>query len=234
MEYLALVASVAAYVLYYYPIRHTKSSLFKNGYEVIADADDVQIAVNAIVGENYTFVDYKYTINGTVLPTFHRDVTSGQRYCGTKYPTYTAIQYNFNGDFLTVCPNSHLQYPFALSRPCNISGKKNTIVLFNSDVLHAGMPNKVGSSRIAYQYKIVHKDDLKYMGHLQGINVTVGEQSSSSGTINPWYIWFLRQCSFHAAFWVSILLPSCLRRRHATGILHHVQNLVPLSFYNNV
>jgi len=231
MEYLALVASMTAYVLYFYPIRHTKSRLFENGYEVIEEAEDIKQSVNTVLGENYTFLDYKYTINGTVLPTFHRDVTSGQLYCGTTYPTYTAIQYDFNGDFLTVCPNSHLQYPFALTRPRNISGKKNTIVLFNSNVLHAGMPNKVGSRRIAYQYKIVHKDDLKYMNHLQGINIT---KDKDSGTINPWYIWFLRQCSYHTAFYVSILLPSCLKRRHTTGILYHIQNLVPLSFYNNV
>jgi len=237
MEYLALVASITAsitaYFMYFNPTSHKTSHLFEDGYEVIVGSDvlNVQNAVKTVLGENYTFLNYKYIIKGTVLPTFHRDVTSGQRYCGTKYPTYTAIQYMFDGDFLTVCPNSHLQYPFALTKPRNISGKNHNIVLFNSDVLHAGMPNKVGDSRIAHQYKIVHIDDLIHMYHLQGIQVTKEKEAE---IMSPWLTWGLRQSSFHAAFFVSVMLPSCLRRRHTTGILHHVQNLMPLSFYNNI
>ena len=86
-------------------------------------------------------------------------------------------------------------------------------------------------SRIAHQYKIVHIDDLIHMYHLQGIQVTKEKEAE---TMSPWFTWFLRQSSFHAAFFVSVMFPSCLRRRHTTGILHHIQNLMPLSFYNNI
>lgn len=227
MEYVTL-ASVAAYFWYFYPTSHKKSTLFEHGYIVIPPTDDVEKTVYRILGRNYEFLDYKYTIQGTALPTFHRDVTSGQRYCGTKLATYTAIQYDFDGDFLSICPNSHWHYPFTLTKPHNISGKKNTVVLFNSDVLHAGMPNKVGEKRIAHQYKIVYNNDLQHMNHLQGIRVIKKEEG-----LNPWLTWFLRQCSFHGAWFVSIALPSCLQRRHKRGIIHYLQNLVPLSFYNN-
>ena len=216
--------------MYFYPKKHVKSNLEKDGYVVLPPTENIYTVLNYIPNSNYVFLDYKYTIKGTVLPTFHRDVTSGQRYCGTKYPTYTAIQYDFDGDFLSVCPNSHVHYPFTLTCPHNISGTKSTIVLFNADMLHAGMLNKVGHIRIAHQYKIVHKDDLECMNHIQGIQVTKNDTEK----IHPMFAWFLRQSSFHGAFFVSIMLPSCLKKRHSSGFIHNLQNLVPLSFYNNV
>jgi hypothetical protein len=214
----------------FYPKKHITSNLEKDGYVVLPTTENINAVLNSIPSSDYVFLDYKYTIKATVLPTFHRDVTSGQRYCETKYPTYTAIQYDFDGDFLSVCPNSHAHYPFTLTRPHNISGAKSTIVLFNADMLHAGMPNKVGDIRIAHQYKIVHKDDVQYMSHIQGIQVTKNEKEQ----IHPLLVWFLRHCSFHGAFFVSIMLPSCLKKRHSSGFIHYLQNLVPLSFYNNV
>jgi len=226
---LAAAAAAASYFMYFYPKKHIKSSLDKHGYMVLPSTN-INAVLDKINNPDYVFLDYKYTIQGTALPTFHRDVTSGQRYCGTKYPTYTAIQYDFDGDFLSICPNSHTHYPFTLSSPHNISGTKSTVILFNADMLHAGMPNKVGANRVAHQYKIVHKEDVQYMEHIQGIQVT----KNTTEKINPFYAWFLRQCSFHGAVFVSIMLPSCLKKRHSSGLIHYVQNLVPLSFYNNV
>jgi len=222
MEY--VFASVG-YFLYFYPTKHRRSTL-NDGYVVIPPSN--LFSVLSMLPDDYVFVDYLYIIQGTALPTFHRDVTSGQRYCGTKYPTYTAIQYHFDGDFLAVCPNSHKHYPFVLSSPHTISGKKSTIVLFNADLLHAGMPNTVGDRRVAHQYKLVHKEDLQYMSHLQGVSMTKKERP-----LNPLLTWILRQCSFHGAFFVSVFLPSCLQKRHTTGLYSYLQHLSPLSFYNN-
>ena len=223
MEY--FLASVA-YCLYFYPTKHKESTL-RDGYVVIPPSNLFSVFYTLPMNE-YVFLDYTYTIQGTALPTFHRDVTSGQRYCGTQYPTYTAIQYDFDGDFLAVCPNSHTHYPFTLTRPHIISGKKSTIVLFNADLLHAGMPNTVGDRRIAHQYKLVHKDDVHRMSHLQGIAMTKKETP-----LNPWITWILRECSFHGAFFVSLFLPSCLQKRHTSGLYFYLQQLSPLSFYNN-
>jgi hypothetical protein len=117
----------------------------------------------------YEFLNYEYTLKGNNPTTWQRDVTSGQVYHGTTHPTYTVIRYEYDGDFLTVIPQSHATYPFALSRTQMINGTAGTTVLFNADLLHAGAPNRVGAARLARQYKVVHRDDRPRLAHLEGI-----------------------------------------------------------------
>ena len=117
--------------------------------------------------KNYVFLDYKYTIHGCTLSTFHRDVTSSKYIFNSKYPIYTYIVYNNKGPLLSVCPGSHLTSPFLYSKPLTIIGNnKNTSILFDCDLVHAGALNNLGDSRYAVQYKIAHKDDLNKLTHL--------------------------------------------------------------------
>ena len=45
--------------------------------------------------EGYKFLNYRYTIEGCTLSTFHRDVTSSQYIFETKHPVYTFITYEY-------------------------------------------------------------------------------------------------------------------------------------------
>jgi hypothetical protein len=117
--------------------------------------------------EGYTFLDYRYTIEGCTLSTFHRDVTSSQYIFKTKHPVYTFITYDYDGPALSVCPGSHQTAPFLANRPVIINSNS---VLFNCDVVHAGSLNLDKKSRRAVQYKIAHKDDLEKLKHLNGID----------------------------------------------------------------
>src|SRR6056300_1323397 len=115
----------------------------------------------------YEFLDYKYTIEGCTLSTFHRDVTSSQYVFKTKYPVYTFITYEYDGAALSVCPGSHRTTPLLLSRPVTINANS---VLFNCDLVHAGSLNLERKPRKAVQYKIAHQDDLEKLKHLEGVN----------------------------------------------------------------
>jgi|SRR5210317_231744 len=117
--------------------------------------------------EGYTFLDYRYTIEGCTLSTFHRDVTSSQYIFKTKHPVYTFITYNYDGPALSVCPGSHQTAPFLMNRPVIINSNS---VLFNCDVVHAGSLNLDKKPRRAIQYKIAHRDDLEKLKHLDGID----------------------------------------------------------------
>jgi hypothetical protein len=117
--------------------------------------------------EGYTFLDYRYTIEGCTLSTFHRDVTSSQYIFKTKHPVYTFITYDYDGPALSVCPGSHQTAPFLMNRPVIINSNS---VLFNCDVVHAGSLNLDKKSRRAIQYKIAHRDDLEKLKHLDGID----------------------------------------------------------------
>lgn len=115
----------------------------------------------------YQFLDYKYTIEGCTLSTFHRDVTSSQYVFKTKYPVYTFITYEYDGPALSVCPGSHRTVPLLMSRPVTVNANS---VLFNCDVVHAGSLNLEKKPRKAVQYKIAHIDDIKKLNHLSGID----------------------------------------------------------------
>ena len=98
---------------------------------------------------------------------FHRDVTSSQYEFKTEYPTYTFITYDHEGPALSVCPGSHRTAPLLVSQPMTVNSK---YVLFNCDVVHAGSLNLKKLPRKAIQYKIVHKNDLIRLKHLNGID----------------------------------------------------------------
>ena len=88
--------------------------------------------------EGYKFLNYRYTIEGCTLSTFHRDVTSSQYIFETKHPVYTFITYEYDGPALSVCPGSHRTTPFLINRPVVVNANS---VLFNCDVVHAGSLN---------------------------------------------------------------------------------------------
>lgn len=114
----------------------------------------------------YKFLDYKYTIHGCTLSTFHRDVTSSQYVYKTEHPVYTFITYEYDGPALSVCPGSHATVPMLYSRPVTVNANS---VLFNCDVVHAGSLNLEKKPRKAVQYKLAHEDDVEKLKHLEGI-----------------------------------------------------------------
>jgi len=178
----------------------------------------------------YKFLDYYYYIKGCSLSTYHRDVTSGQHYFNTIHPTYTAIIYEYDGDFLSITPNSHNQFPFIWSRSTNISGEKNTCVLFNADILHCGMINNVGRNRKVIQYKIVHEDDIHNLRELNNIRV----EKDGKCELNHINELGLRFISYHFAWFINSVLTPLLQRHKKDGIGRVLQSIIPISFYNNI
>ena len=142
-----------------------KPTLEKDGFILMDQPTEREVLEKLPIG--YEFLDYKYSIDGCTLSTFHRDVTSSQYVFKTKYPVYTFITYEYDGAALSVCPGSHKTTPFLLTTPVTVNAKS---VLFNCDVVHAGSLNLEKKPRKAVQYKIVHKDDIEKLKHLNGID----------------------------------------------------------------
>jgi len=140
----------------YNPNLHDDGFMFVNTRDVLK-----------VLPKGYEFLDYRYSIHGCTLSTFHRDVTSSQYVFKTKYPVYTFITYEHDGSTLSVCPGSHLTTPFLFSNPVTVNAKS---ILFNCDLVHAGSLNPEMKPRKAVQYKIAHRDDIETLKHLQGVN----------------------------------------------------------------
>ena len=160
------------------PAHDFRPTLERDGFVILDKPTKKQVLQKLPPG--YEFLDYKYTIEGCTLSTFHRDVTSSQTAFNTKYPVYTFITYDHDGATLSACPGSHATTPFLFSRPVVLDAKA---VLFNCELVHSGALNPDMKPRHAVQYKIAHREDVEKLKHLRGIRtVKRGECKPSTVT----------------------------------------------------
>ena len=182
------------------------------------------------LAEGYVFIDYSYEIKNNSLYTFHRDVTSSQYVYNTDFPVYTCIVYKYDGELLSLCPNSHRTYPFVCSRIINYSGKSGTCFLFNCDVLHAGMPNLYCKDKSIIQYKICHKDDLKKLSHLFGTHKKYNKECIPFTVYN----YFQRKFSYFFEMPINTFFSPFLEKKYEEGSwMGTIQSYFSITFYNN-
>ena len=181
-------------------------TLEKDGFIMLNTTDEQNVLQQ--LPDGYEFLDYRYTIEGCTLSTFHRDVTSSQSIFNTKHPVYTFITYDYNGSALSVCPGSHATAPYLWSRPVSVNANA---VLFNCDLVHAGSLNLEKRPRRAVQYKIAHKDDMHKLKHLQGIDTVKSgdcqKRNNLTGDI------FYRRCSIFFSHLINHWMTPYLQNR---------------------
>ena len=171
-------------------------TLAKDGFVLISGENPAEEAL-AQLPPGYVFLNYRYTIDGCSLSTFHRDVTSSAYVYETNHPVYTFIVYRSpaNTPFMAVCPGSHRTTPFLFSSPVVISSSTDslTCVLFHCDLVHAGALEQYNANRHVEQYKIAHVDDLPKLGHLANIDMN---KSCPRPTVSYPYEWASRRASW--------------------------------------
>ena len=189
--------------------------------------------------EGYQFMDYIYKIENNSLSTFHRDVTSSKILFQTKYPVYTVILYKYDGELFSFCPRSNHTYPFTWSHITNISGKKGTVFLFDSDLLHAG-GNPIGVERKVVQYKVCHREDMDLLSELTGVRMDkkdVSPDNSSyvlSSIFSYVYKSVLRKASYFFEMPINYFCyPLMIKRQNSDHWIGKIQEMIPISFYNN-
>ncbi len=211
-------------------IENKNSTLEDDGY-LIFDRHLTKYEVINRLPKDYVFLDYKYSINGCTLSTFHRDVTSSQYVFNSKYPVYTYICYYNEGKLMSLCPGSHKQTPFLFRRPKYIkSDSKRTSVLFNCDLVHSGYLNKKPlKNRKAIQYKIVHKEDLEIFKNLHKINKI---KNDNCRYFNYNYELFLRKMSLFNSYIVNHVFTEYLQNNKNDLINKNLIKIFNKNFYN--
>lgn len=203
--------------------------LSTHGYRIVSTINTLSSLEETILPflpKGYHFLDYKYSIHGPALITYHRDVTSSQSSFHTKYPTYTVIQYEYEGDFLSVSPGSHKEWQYRF--PITLGGKQNTAILFNCDLVHAGIDAPAGVERKATQYKLCHEDDISLLKELNGIDVL--QEGKPLGYFTKLV---LRIGSYLFTVPIEVFCRPLLQQRFSTGFSSFLQRLVPLPYFNN-
>ena len=208
---------------------HPCGNLATDGYCLLSSRNTLNSLAAVVLSQlpaGYHFLDYKYTIPGQPLVTYHRDVTSSQTSFNTTHPTYTVIHYNYAGDHLSVAVGSHLRWTTWL--PSSLGGAKDTVVLFNADLVHAGLAAPDGVQRIATQYKVAHLDDFYKLQHLQDISVT-----QASTRVEEPLSSLLRVLSYVFTVPIQVFARRLLQDRQP-GFLGFLQSLFPLQYFNKV
>jgi hypothetical protein len=132
---------------------------------------------------DYKLIDYMYVIENSSIHTYHRDYTSSKNYNNLTYPSYTMILYldNFNSG-LHVIPKSHLDnsfiYFFDYSEKINV--KIGSVIIFDANLLHCGDLYNNKNDRKCIQFKIIHKDDLHKVPHLQNFHVLINSKNNKA------------------------------------------------------
>ncbi|MCH1600065.1 MAG: hypothetical protein L7S70_06755 [Pseudomonadales bacterium] len=200
-------------------------TLSADGVELLPDSDKQAVLQRLPLG--YEFLDYRYSITGCSLSTFHRDVTSSPFLFKTRHPVYTLISYGSEGKLLSVVPGSQASVPFVWGAPRVIDSTQAKAVLFHCDVLHAGVISR-DPQRLAVQYKIAHRDDLPLLAELQGIDVDKRETTS----IALGYEWLSRKLSLMFPFLINHVFTRYLQRQSNTLLNRLLLTVFGRSFYN--
>ncbi|HCL71729.1 MAG TPA: hypothetical protein DIC58_02740 [Gammaproteobacteria bacterium] len=200
-------------------------TLSADGVELFPIFDKQAVLQRLPVG--YEFLDYRYSITGCSLSTFHRDVTSSPFLFKTRHPVYTLISYGSEGKLLSVVPGSQASVPFVWGAPRVIDSTQAKAVLFHCDVLHAGVMSR-DPQRLAVQYKIAHRNDLPLLAELQGIDVDKRETTS----IALGYEWLSRKLSLMFPFLINHVFTRYLQRQSNTLLNRLLLTVFGRSFYN--
>ena len=200
-------------------------TLSADGVELFPIFDKQAVLQRLPVG--YEFLDYRYSITGCSLSTFHRDVTSSPYLFKTRHPVYTLISYGSEGELLSVVPGSQASVPFVWGAPRVIDSTQAKAVLFHCDVLHAGVISR-DPQRLAVQYKIAHRDDFPLLAELQGIDVDKRETTS----IALGYEWLCRKLSLMFPFLINHVFTRYLQRQSNTLLNRLLLTVFSRSFYN--
>jgi hypothetical protein len=118
--------------------------------------------MNQLLGEDYVFMDYIFTIEKSSISTCHRDENGSVFTPQNKHPSYTILFYLEPMDAcLDIIPGSHKERNAVyLSKSLeSIPCKPGQAVLFDADLIHSGSINSKNDNK-RIQMKIIHKDDL--------------------------------------------------------------------------
>ena len=159
--------------------------------EFIVHSTKIQRRIERILGPEYKFHDYIFSIKRSQIHTCHRDYNGDFFNKEQKYPSYTIIIYLENMEkCLDIIPQSHKNLHsnlFNLTDPTeSVLCNAGDALLFNANLIHNGSINaKEDNMRI--QMKISHKVDQKTLHFYQDYNREL-DKSNTTSKMNKHFI----------------------------------------------
>lgn len=163
--------------------------------EYIINSGKIRKKIKTILGPEYKFHDYIFSIKRSQIHTCHRDYNGDFFNKDQKYPSYTIIIYLENMEkCLEVIPKSHEHLYYNV---INVTDPTESVlcsagdaVLFNGNIIHSGAINeKEDNMRI--QMKISHRNDQNTLYFYQNYNKELDKENTTS----KWSKYFIKHVS---------------------------------------
>lgn len=152
--------------------------------EYIINSEKIRKKIRNILGPEYKFHDYIFSIKRSQIHTCHRDYNGDFFNKDQKYSSYTIIIYLENMEkCLEVIPKSHEQLYYNVINATDpteaVLCNAGDAVLFNANIIHSGAINeKEDNMRI--QMKISHRSDQDTLYFYQNYNKELDKENTTS------------------------------------------------------
>lgn len=152
--------------------------------EYIINSEKIKRKIIKLLGPDYKFHDYIFSIKRSQVHTCHRDYNGDFFNKEQKYPSYTIIIYLENMEkCLEVIPKSHENIYYnsinATDPTESVLCNPGDAVLFNANLIHSGAINEK-ENNIRIQMKISHKSDQKALYFYQNYNKELDKENTTS------------------------------------------------------
>lgn len=145
---------------------------------------------NALVHETnseYEYQDYLLMIRKSQIHTCHRDY-NGDLYHRLKHPSYTFIIYLHGmNSCLDIVEQSHTRFrylPFSTDPSKHVKCQVGDVLLFNSNLIHAGSLINKHQNNPRIQMKWCHKDDRSLLPFYEQYFKLLDEENTNTSTFN--------------------------------------------------
>lgn len=158
-----------------------KSFMFR--HDILKRKLDKQISLMTHSVSNYEYQDYILLLKRSQIHTCHRDY-NGDLYHKLNHPSFTFIVYlNDMNSCLDIIENSHKSFrylPYIFDPTKHVQCNIGDILLFNSNLLHAGSIINTTSINPRIQMKLCHKDDRKTLNFYEKYSKIINEDNNAN------------------------------------------------------
>ena len=143
-------------------------------------------SLQSLLGEDYVFTDYIFSIEKSSVSTCHRDENGTVLNPKMKHPSYTIIFFlEEMKACLDVIPKSHNERnKIYISKSIeSVPCEPGQAILFDANLIHSGAINADNDNK-RIQMKVTHRDDLENIGEFDKQYYRVGDASKDTSDKN--------------------------------------------------
>jgi len=164
----------------------TDSKKYIEAKKFIHNHSGILKTIQHLLGEDYVFTDYIFSIEKSSVSTCHRDENGTILNPKMKHPSYTIIFFlEEMKSCLDVIPKSHKERNkiYITKSIKSVGCEPGQAILFDANLIHSGAINAENDNK-RIQMKVTHREDLENIGEFDQQYYRVGDASKDTSDKN--------------------------------------------------